>query len=533
VPVKLAFSEDDAWIAAAFSDGAITAWDAGQLRPVVNPFHLPTVAWSVRIDHHARTLLAESKRSAIIWSIPARAGDPATVVLEHSAYPTKIWAGAHAVQMDRELFVSGARDGRLQVWRLPAGTSAPESSAAGAPSDDLPVNLEPGVDVTGSHATVRRAVAGGSDIELEYPDAVDFAALVPASSLLVTTAGSRIYLQDWRTGAELHAPIELECAPWSLQIAPSGREFLTAYAVSPDDRADQIVETYSIAGRRIARAVLGSGEYAISYSTDGGYVFVTRDDELQVLDSSSLTRQFAVRLGQRSPTRAGISIDAAKDGPSDWSMGLMVDSGGSQIVWAVLERANSSLYALDARDGNVLRSWQFRATSAGLLALPGGKRAVLGLREPQNKLVIVDLDGPTQALATVAPVGWPNFVLGDRGRRVAVSTVAGPVIYDTATGEWLTPPMSIRPEVRFEQGALEGGAAHLQGLLDSRRWSGVRLPGPVTASVDELRRYAELVHPLDASYTGNMAAPLDAAQRAWLRNTNWQSGSSVQADEVR
>lgn len=527
VPVKLDFSEDDAWVAAAFSDGAITVWDAGQLRPVVNPFRLPTVAWSVRIDHHSRTLLAESKRSAIIWSIPARAGDPTAVVLEHSAYPSKIWAGAHAVQMDRELFVTGARDGRLQLWRLPAGTNAPGFSADVPPSGDSPIDREPGVDVAGSHATVHRAIAGASDVQLEYPDTVDLAALVPASTLLVTSAGSRIHVRDWRTGVEPHPPIELASAPWSLQIAPGGRELLTAYAATSDDRADQVVETYSIGGRRIARAVLGSGDGAISYSTDGSYVFVTRDDELQVLDSSSLTRQLAVRLGRRS------TGGAEGDGPSDWSMGMMVDSGGSQVVWAVLMKGNTSLFALDARDGKVVRSWQFRATAAGLLALAGGKSALLGLREPQNKLVIVNLDGPTQALATVAPVGWPNFALGDRGRRVAVSTVAGPVIYDTASGEWLTPPMSVRPEVRFEQGTLDGRATYLRGLLDSGRWSGITLPGPVTASVDELRRYAELIHPLDASYTENMAAPLEAVQRAWLRNTNWQSGSSVQAEHRR
>ena len=252
----LAFSEDDAWVAAVRRDGSAFAFDVATGNPLNSgQMQHDFDARQVWISHHERLLIASGLGETAIWRLPPP-GPTGVEAHRIIASPTRsLRAGTNALgaSLDTGLLATASMDGEVRLWRIPgaptlpfgvprSGTSIPDSlTYDGGHIADVEYRSLRVVSTTGQAPTAW--------VELPQPPA--FAELLHDGKTLVATSGPALYVFDATSMQPRFAPVALPANPLHLAADPDGRFVILAFGHNATSGFEERLEVYDLAtGRR-------------------------------------------------------------------------------------------------------------------------------------------------------------------------------------------------------------------------------------------------------------------------------------------
>ena len=294
----VAFSEDDAWFAAARQDGAAFAFDAvsgnplhsGELR---HDFDLRFIV----VSHRDNFVIASGAGESVMWRMPEQGivggGTYATRVLANptpSAHAGLYWAG---VSMTAGLLATADMDGEVRLWRLPRDASI-GARAGWVATGGLLFDGAHVADVAYDQVRVATAQGSAATDWMRLPQPVLFAELVDGARTLVAICGHMLHVFDARTMQPRYAPIELPATPQDLAVDNVGATLLLAFGHNGERRFEERIVTVALATGDIREFVdhVSGPIRRLGFSPDGRDVLVVgpSDAETQVYDAKTRQR---------------------------------------------------------------------------------------------------------------------------------------------------------------------------------------------------------------------------------------------------
>jgi WD40 repeat protein len=292
----VAFSEDDAWLAAVRWDGAAYAFDvatgeslnAGQMQ---HDFELRRVA----INHRERLLIASGLGKSGLWRLapPGPNGGPAMRI---ATSPMRA-AAAGPFSLDfcasNGLLITAETDGEVRLWRAPV---SPVLDAA--PARLLPGMLEYDgrhvVDVAYNKLRVTVPATGESTPWIELPQPVSFAELIDGGRTLIAASGTQLTIFDRATMQPRYAPIELGNSPMRLVASAGSNTAVLSFPEKALTGFAERLESFDLRnGRRQAEPVVVTGPLRqFELSPDGARLLATGSAQTPTLvfDARTLHR---------------------------------------------------------------------------------------------------------------------------------------------------------------------------------------------------------------------------------------------------
>lgn len=441
---QMRISEDGRWLSASYDDGYALVWDLPRRELLTRPMHLGEAFSNLEIDARTRTAFSRDEHKAEVWRIPEALG-PASVLHRRPGVPTTRYARANGWSPAVGLLATGTVGGEVRIWRTRQALPlpwAPSPQPADTVFDGRHVVAVDGARVQVMDA-VRRRAAGAPVV---HPQAVGFAFLAGNGETLVASAGHRVQVSDWRLGKVRFAPIALGNSPNRLLATPDGEVLVSSQLTRQAGTGRTQITAHSLKdGRQLASIHLESPIHGMRLSSDGQSLLAWRGGELHVLDVKSLA---PMRPMQRFGPDAIATRRAlyASDGPVEvtdpdafWGVGVMdadVDAERRQ-VWVLTSEPR--LLAIPLAGGPTLHDIPVPAQPTRVEAISGGA-AILSADKGLLRF------SPSQGLhstASIGPVAMTVMARSRDGRRLAVSTGQGAVLYDIASGDWLTTPIQL------------------------------------------------------------------------------------------
>jgi WD40 repeat protein len=361
----IAYSEDDAWLAAATQDGTAYAFDAAAGTPLAAAQMLHDFALRrVAISHRERLLVASGRGRSALWRLPPPGprGVPAQRI---GAAPTAhALAGDYAAAWSRDtgLFASAGIDGAVRLWRLPRAPTVPARAARMVPEQTW-FDGQRLVDVEWNR--LRLVAPDGRALTpwRTLPEPPGFAELLPGARV-VATVGAQLRVFDARGLAPLDAPIALPATPERLAASRDGRQVALVTSEHGADGALARVQVIDLAAparpARIAR--LAGPLRRLQFSRDGTRLLAVgpSDGDTRVLDATTLAELGSFPHDPFQPVRWA---DFGEDGREVLLASRAADPrlGADSLGWW---NPRTDAYRDAAGAG--------RARPLGVLAVPGG-----------------------------------------------------------------------------------------------------------------------------------------------------------------
>jgi WD40 repeat protein len=237
----VAFSEDDAWLAAARWDGAAFAFDVASGSPLnsgqmQNEFEPHEVA----INRSERLLAVSGLGETAVWRLPTTAPNAmeATRLLASPTRALRAGTNATAICLPARLLVTASQDGEVRLWRLPPPPALPASPALRGDLNLATANLqfdgEHVPDVAYDALRVAATSAAPSTSWITLPSPVGFSELVDTGKTLVATSGHSLHVFDV-TATDLRArfaAVDLPANPLRLAASADGRLAALAFGTN-------------------------------------------------------------------------------------------------------------------------------------------------------------------------------------------------------------------------------------------------------------------------------------------------------------
>ncbi|MGH8121170.1 MAG: protein kinase domain-containing protein, partial [Rudaea sp.] len=255
----LSFSEDDAWLAAARSDGAAFAYDVASGEPL----HAGTMqanfkATRVDIDRRSRLLILSGQSAggtgdAQVWHLPQESpmlGEAARLIASppRGANAGPYWLSAAA---NAGLLASAGMDGEIRLWRLPTPTTL-DARPAPMVSDNLYTDGDHVVDVDQDRLRVVSVAQHAATSWLPLPPPIAFAEMVDHGKTLVAVARLGLYVLDAATLRARIPTIVLRDTPQHMAVGAAGRLAALSFDHNGPNGFEERVELYDLEnGRRL------------------------------------------------------------------------------------------------------------------------------------------------------------------------------------------------------------------------------------------------------------------------------------------
>ncbi len=310
----LAFSEDDAWLAAVRIGGQVFAFDVASGEPLnSDPIHLDFLLRQVTISHRERVLVASGTGDAggpgktVVWRLSTQGLNAQGATLLVSA-PTPRTAGQGfngvGTSLQTGLLATAAIDGEVRLWRLPHSPILPARAAAQIPGM-LYFDGSHIVDV--EYSKLRIVSFGGIGLTpwVELPQPVGFAALVDAGRTLLATCGTELRVFDAMTLSLRYPPVQLANTPMHLVADEHGDTLVLGFGGTGATGFEVRVETYDLktGQRRAARALLNGPLRQLELSPDGSRLLAVGpvNGATEVFDTTTLRLLGSYRHDHNAP----------------------------------------------------------------------------------------------------------------------------------------------------------------------------------------------------------------------------------------
>jgi serine/threonine protein kinase/WD40 repeat protein len=247
----LAFSEDDAWLAAVRRDGAAFAFDvasgdplnAGQMQQDFDVRH-------VAISHRERLLVASGAGETALWRLP----EPGPTGLEAErliSRPTRsVRALDHSIgaSLQAGLLATASMDGEVRLWRLPHSPVWPVSDASAelSISGSLYFDGEHLPDVSYNKLRVVSTRGAAPTPWIELPQPLAYAQLLENGSTLLATAGPAMYVFDATTMHRRYPAAPLPANPIRMVASADGAFAVFAFGSNSLDGFQEKLQAYDL-----------------------------------------------------------------------------------------------------------------------------------------------------------------------------------------------------------------------------------------------------------------------------------------------
>ena len=512
----LNFSEDDAWLAAARSDGSALAYDvasgaqlhAGQIRADFD-------ATRVYIDHRSRLLvlsgqIAGGAGDTQIWRLPQTSpmlGEPAHLIASppRSARAGPYWLSAAP---NTGLLASAGMDGEVRLWRLPRPTAL-QAMPPLLTSDNLYSDGDHVVDVDYDRLRVISTAQGKATAWLPLPPPIVFAQLTADSKTLVAVARTGLHVLDAATLKPRLPVIALEETPQSMSVGGDGRLAVLGFDRNSPKGFGERLEAYDLLdGKRLDHGdvVVKAPLRQMSLSTDATRLLATGpiDGATQVFDARTLELLGAY---PHDPTQ-----------PVIWA----AFTPGARHVWMVARNVddtqadNADLMLWDLDSGRIVEKRHVAGVYPIGIAAIGDKPLIAG----RDRLML-DPGATDEHIVTGLHGGeaTTSFAVSHDGQVVAHAFGNGVQLYATADLAPIGPPLQTQAGQMGIVGSLafSGDDRHLLAMLTPNISHAWRLwpIGISQRSPGQLHADAALLAPRDAG--PRILSMADADERARLR----------------
>ncbi len=291
----LAFSEDDAWVAAARQDGAAYAFDVASGNPLnagqmQHDFELRHIA----INRRQRLLIASGLGNATLWRLPqiSETGIAATRILTS---PTRAAGGPYSLAFCAKTgqIVTAETDGEIRLWQAPA-TPVLDALAARQIPGSLMFDGASVADVQYDQVRVVSIKSGVATPWIRMPQPLGFAELVDAGRTLVATSSAELYVLDAKTMQARYAPVNLGNSPMQLAASADGKTAVITFPMQAPAGFGVRIESYDLgSGKRQGEAVSMAGPLRqFELSPDGLRLLAVgpSQERTEVFDARTLHR---------------------------------------------------------------------------------------------------------------------------------------------------------------------------------------------------------------------------------------------------
>lgn len=505
----LAFSEDDAWLAAVRWDGAAFAFDvasgdplhAGQMQNDFEPHE-------VAIDHRERLLLVSGLGHGALWRLPEAGPNPleATRLIATPTYTGAGGTNALGSALGARLLATADLRGEVRLWRV---ASPPFLDAYGAPDGQVAGNLH--VDGTRlpdvAWNQVRIVDSRGAPLTpwRRLPQPPVFAELTATGRVLVVASGPTLFVLDADTLRERIPPIALRANPMYLTVDADGRRALLGYGHNAMDGYQIDIEAIDLASGKPLAATRTRGPLRqFQLAPDGLRLLTTgpADGATEVFDAASLQR-----IGRLAHERGQ---------PFTW--GAFVP--GSETLWLLARDADDNLadradlYRWNPRSGTLGEHRQIPGAFPVALAAVGDK-PLLATRA--HDLLDAGSDSERVSQPLLHAENTAVFAISHDGRVIAHARGRHVQLFDATSLAPIGPPLHSNAGQYLLPVQLAFAPDDRTLLAWARPW----LVWPVAADARpraQLRAHADLL--ADAIGGHAVLALPGAAQRAELRRTD-------------
>jgi len=487
----VAFSEDDAWFAAARQDGAAFAFDAA----TGNPLHSGELRHNfdlrfITVSHRDNFVIASGAGESVMWRMPEQGivggGTYATRVLANptpSGHAGLYWAG---VSMTAGLLATADMDGEVRLWRLPRDPSI-GARAGWVLGEGLQFDGVHVADVAYDHVRVATAQGTAATDWIRLPQPVLYAELVDAARTLVAVSGHELYVFDAKTMQRRYAPIELAATPQDLAVDDAGATLLLAFGHNGEQGFEERIMSVAVASgeiREFADHVSGPIR-RLAFSPDGHDILVVGPPNATTQIYDALTRQ---RVGAYAHDREQPVLAAEF-------------TADSKMAWLVTRSTEES----DANNATLLL-WNIATNKVDetrriVGAWPVGLATVdrVPLLASRDALVLDPGASQERRSAPLHGGGEPSAIsaVSRDGRLIAYARSRGVQLYDAETMAALGPSLEVNWRAQDGIADLEfdpEGRSLLARLGRSRCWF-VWPIGSDKRSLDALRLDADLLSP--------------------------------------
>ncbi|MEO7323447.1 MAG: WD40 repeat domain-containing serine/threonine protein kinase [Dokdonella sp.] len=335
----IAFSEDDAWVAAVRWDGSAYAFVADSGNPLnaglmKQDFELRRVA----ISHRERLVVASGLGKSGLWRLP-QPGPTGTEASRIITSPTRdVTGGPYSLGFCLRTgeMISAETDGEVRLWQAPASPVL-EAQAASQIPGNLQYDGEHVVDVQYNKVRVVSTIHGESAAWIELAQPVTYAEFVDGGRSLAVTSGAQLSVFDSATMQRRFAPIDLGGNP--LRMATNAQTHIISMTFPTEAHIGfaERIESYDVrTGKSQAAPVVVAGPLRqLELSADGTRLLATgpAQEPTQVFDARTLQRIGSYRTGD-----------------------------GSAVIWASFQPHGDSLWVLSRENdpsqlSNELVSW--------------------------------------------------------------------------------------------------------------------------------------------------------------------------------
>jgi WD40 repeat protein len=281
---SIAFSEDDAWLAAVRWDGAAYAFNVATGEPLnAGQMQHDFTLRQVSILHRQHLLIAsgpgpDGPGRTEIWRLPEPGpyGAEAKRLIASPTRSAPVGMYTAGVSAQSGLLATASIDGEVRLWRLPLSPTLPMRTSL-LVSGALYFDGEHVVDIEYAKLRVASTLGAAPTRWIELPQPVDFADLVDGARTLIATAGAEIYVFDAVTMTPRYPAIKLAANPQRLVISEDGASIVLAYGHTGARGFEERLETYDLrtGQRRLADATVSGPLRQLELSADGSKVLTT------------------------------------------------------------------------------------------------------------------------------------------------------------------------------------------------------------------------------------------------------------------
>jgi len=505
----IAFSEDDAWLAAVRWDGAAFAFDvasgdplhAGQIQHDFEPHE-------IAIDHRERLLVVAGLGRSALWRLPEQSPNAldATRLLASPTRAERAGTNALGIAPAARLLASADMNGEVRLWRIAAPPQRPTQT-------DTDAQMAARLHFDGTHLVdvawnrVRRVGIDGQPTTpwRALPQPPVFAEASADGDVLVASSGPALHVLDGATLEPRRAPIALPANPQHLAIDAAGTLAVLGFGHNADTGFGIDLESYDLRqGTHLAHARVRGPLRQFELSDDGARLLTTgpANGATEVFSSRDLRR-----IGVH-PHENGRPVVSATFVPGADTLWLLARDADDSIV------DDADLLRWNPRSGLVEERRHVDGVFPVALTMLGGK-PLLATRD--RDLLDAGSDAET-ASEPVAHLEATSVFAHSHDGRVLAHVIGRDVqLYDTATLAPIGPPLRSGAgpyALPFRLAFSPDDRVLLGGFHPWLLW-------PVAADtrpLDELRAQARLLLPDNGSR--HLLELPDAAQRARLRSAD-------------
>jgi WD40 repeat protein len=519
--VWLAFSEDDAWLAAVRLGGMTYAFDVASGEPLTNSQMIQDFTLrQVAISHHERLLVASGSGDTgpghtTAWrlSLPSPNGGNATRLLSApTGAPAGQGSNSLGTSLQSGLLATAAMDGEIRLWRVPHSRIVP-ARAAEQVAGMLYFDGKHVVDVEYSKLRVVSTDGVGLTPWVELPQPVGFADLLDRGRTLIATSGTELRVFDAATMHLRYAPVSLGNTPMHLVADAHGDTVVLGFGGTGATGFEVRLQAYDLRSgqRRAGEAVVKGPLRQLEFSADGSRLLATgpANGATDVFDATTLRELGSYRHDPDAPVMwTSFAEGAARDQGK-----LLIAAANSQAKGT---RGENQAMRWDPLSGVISERWALHETAPIGIVSVFGKPFVAGRS--------ADVFDPGTANERIASSGLadPTAVLAvsHDGRLVAHAFRSAVQLYDSATATVIGPPLSseaISVTSAVDTIAQLAFSADDHALL-GRTLRGYWLLWPIAADNRPLAEIQQDVRLLAAHPQGNHVLQLpEASERVRLR----------------